>query len=99
MSSYLVIGTDLAVMALLASWMFVTSRTHYLFRACAAVIIVGLSVHLWMSANALRGYAVPGLPPDRSEILGFVLKPEHMEIYFWVVDHDLPRSFVTPYTK
>ncbi len=97
--SYPVIGIDLAVMALLAGWMFVTSRTHYLVRAGAAIAIVVMSAHIWVSANALRGYAVPGLPKDGDGLIGFALRQETDQIYFWIDDQKGPRVYVVPYTK
>lgn len=96
--SYGYIGVALAAMAILAGWMFVSSRYHVVWRAVASVVIVVLSLTIWINITALLGYSVTGLPPNGSTLISAVINKSQRRIDIWVLRPFGPRAYVIPYS-
>jgi hypothetical protein len=101
MIEYITIGVILAVIALLAGWMFVTSHVHYSLKLIATAIIVGLSIYNWTLFTSIMAYPINDLPPDGVTIITMIpLKAKGVD-YLWVTDpNDLkhgPKGYAIPH--
>ena len=96
MDFYITFGLTLGAFSLVTAWMFISSRVPVWVRALAAAIAAVLALLLWTQAIMLVGLPLPGVPPDNSTIIDFLV--EDTVVYLWVLDRDghTPRSYKLP---
>lgn len=97
MKDYAIIGMLLSGMGLLAAYMYLASRVHYLIKITLAITVVVLAVYTSWAMQDLYGYPVPSVPRDGSVILALDIDKPHNVIAFWVEEEHQPRSYAVPY--
>ena len=90
-------GILLVVFGILAGWMFIAARMHFIVRILASAVAVVLAFWLWHASSGIQGYAVSGAPPAGIVVYYAVLDPAHGHIYIWAGSP--PRAFQIPYSR
>lgn len=98
MSTYLLLGGILSIIALVAGGMFIASRTHYLVKVGMATLVVAMSIYAWSISVAAFGYAIDAYPHDKDRILAMEINKKEGFIYFWIAQKDGPRAYRIPYS-
>jgi hypothetical protein len=97
---FALVGVSLMALAILAAWMFVVSKRHFVTRILGCIVALGLAIGVWSNVTAMLGYAVADhLPIGRLQLVGMVDDVGNGKIYLWVKTPDGPRAFVVPYEQ
>lgn len=90
---------SLAMVVLLAGWMFVSSRVHYLIKIACATVVVVWALILWPLSTELLGYPINDIPPDGSEIVGILFDQPRDHLFLWIITNKGPRGYALPYDE
>lgn len=94
MTDYINLGIMLTAICLLAGWMVIAARVHYLVKMVSATVAVVLAIGIWTKSAALIGYPVHSPPADGSVVNAIQI--DDTEIAFWIAGVP-PRSYVIPF--
>ena len=97
MKDYAIIGMLLSGMSLLAAYMYLASRVHYLIKIALAAATVALAIYTSFAMQDLYGYPVSAIPKDGSEIVALLIDKPNNVIAFWVEESNQPRGYAVPY--
>ena len=94
-------GGLLAVMALVAAWLFRTTESPLGLKIILPSLMTGLACYAPYSVAYMLGYPVPvsasGLP-DQAELVAFVAHDDDGRVDLWLRTSDVPRAYDTALT-
>lgn len=97
MNDYTFVGALMCSLFLLAGYMFLASRAHYLIKIVLATALVLGAIYTGNAALNLYGYPVRALPGDGVIVLALDVDPERNLIALWVEQQSMPRSYAVAY--
>jgi hypothetical protein len=97
MNDYIFVGALLCGLFLLAGYMFLASRAHYLIKILLASALVLGAIYTGNAALSLYGFPVRALPGDGVVVLALDVDPDRNLIALWVEEKNMPRSYAVAY--
>jgi hypothetical protein len=97
MNDYIFVGALMCGLFLLAGYMFLASRAHYLIKILLATALVLGAIYTGNAALSLYGYPVRALPGDGVVVLALDVDQEKNLIALWVEEKAMPRSYAVAY--
>jgi hypothetical protein len=98
--SYYLIGMIFAGMSLATSWMFISTKYHYLIKVLGISLIVVGTIFCWSMAYSLIGYPILGYPDDGSVILAFHPNQKAETIELWILGKQgIAKGYSFPYDE
>ncbi len=91
-------GAMLALMALIAAWLFRTAGASLWLKVILPSLMTALACSTPFAIGSMLGYPVGAsfdALPDRAELVGFVARDDNGLVDLWLRTGDVPRAYET----
>ncbi len=95
-------GALLALMALIAAWLFRTAAAPLWAKVAIPSLAVALGCYAPFAVSSMMGFPVPvrfNELPDRAELLAFVPRNDEKRVDLWLRSSEAPRAYETVLTR
>ncbi|HEY1941842.1 MAG TPA: hypothetical protein VGH40_06925 [Roseiarcus sp.] len=95
-------GALLALMCVIAAWLFRTASAPLWAKIAVPVAALALACYAPVAAGAIMGFPVSAdasALPDHAELVAFVAHDDEGQVDLWLRTNDVPRAYETRLTK